>query len=161
MESPSRFFGYMIMIGLGVPFFHVPSRSARLILRVSSTSFKVKCFTDGFHDTPFRHFIMASQSASGSVISSFVFIRQNGGVSPVPGSAATGPKVCRIATLLFAFRQGFQFLVVCYLGYLHCVQTCCPLLHNRRDTVAPARVVVVDVAAGVDIPRVIRIATIR
>ena len=83
------------------------------------------------------------------------------GVSPISGSAATGPRVRRIATLLFAFRQGFQFLVICYLGYLHCVQTFCPLLHNRGKAIAPVRVVVVDVAVRVDIPRVIRVATIR
>ena len=63
--------------------------------------------------------------------------------------------------LLFAFRQGLQFLVICYLGYLHYVKIHCPSLHNRGEAIAPARVVVVDIAAGVDIPRIIRIATIR
>ena len=62
------------MMGFGAPFFHLPFCRATLIRSVSSTPFNAKCFTEGFHETSFLHFTMESQSASGSMISSFVFI---------------------------------------------------------------------------------------
>ena len=68
MLRPSRFFGYMIRIGLGFPLCHVPLTSLRFILWTSSTAFKLKCFVEGFHSTPHLHFIADSHRASYSII---------------------------------------------------------------------------------------------
>lgn len=61
-----------------------------------------------------------------------------------------------------ALRQGFQFLVSDASGVLMlCNSLHALFLHNRGEPIRVVRVAVADIATRIDIPRIIRIATVR
>ena len=105
---------------------------------------------DGFHTTPLLHFIADSHSASYSLKFFILYV--------IAGQARKSPASYRYC---LAFRQGFQFLVSGVSGNLIlCISHHSPCQHNRGEPIRVAGVVVVDIAARVDIPRIIRIATV-